>query len=186
MDKLNQMKLFLSLLLSFSFITCFANDSTLYKKRIHKIEQLHLWLANRPYNLINNSKIDTSHVNWKSYDTVINYFFDFKQLDSLYASKAKQYEIFAPSAKREILKFSISIFHELAQNQRFSTLKIKQPVPDSSDMPLSKDDFFYFDNAILLYRIIDGKEIPWVGFLFAEKETSMLSVLVFVQPDIAH
>lgn len=151
-------------MLIFFSIACFANDSSVYRKRLQRIEQLHVWLSQRPYMSIDFKNIDTNHISWRSYDTVINTFFDSKYLDSLFASRAGSDDIFATSAKYEILKFLISKFHELTQKQCFQDLKFK------------KVDL---ENTIVQYFKFEGKEFIWNAFTFAVKGLCLVDMPVY-------
>lgn len=158
------MKVFITTLLIFSSILGFANDSALYRKRVEKIEQLHAWLSKRPFTSIDIKNVDTNHISWRSYDTVINSFFDRNYLDSLFQSRAGSDEIFAPSAKYEILKLLISKFHELTQKQCFRDLKFK------------KVDL---DNTIVQLFEYEGKELTWNAFTFADKGVKLVDMPVY-------
>lgn len=158
------MKVFITTLLIFSSILSFANDSALYRKRLEKIEQLHAWLSKRPYVSIDITNADTNHISWRSYDTVINIFFDRKYLDSLFQSRVGSDDIFAPSAKYEILKLLISKFHELTQKQCFRDLKFK------------KVDL---DNTIVQFFEYEGKELTWNAFTFTEKGVRFVDMPVY-------
>lgn len=158
------MKIFLTTILLFSFLFGFANDSALYRKRLKKIEHLHAWLSKRPHkrNVVNH--LDTSQISWRSYDTVINTFFDRKYLDSLFKSRIGSDDIFAPSAKYQILKLLISNFHDLTQKQCFRELKFKKAK---------------LDNTIVQYFLHDGKELTWTAFTFADKGVGLVDMPVY-------
>lgn len=162
--KQSNMKVFITSILVFSCLFGYANDSALYNRRLQKIEQLHAWLSKRPYISIDIKNVDTNHISWRSYDTVVNTFFDRKYLDSLFASRVGSDDIFAPSAKYEILKLLISKFHELTQRQCFRELKFKK-----ADL----------DNTIIQYFIHEGKELTWNAFTFADKGVRLVDMPIY-------
>lgn len=172
------MKLLLSLLFLFASSGVFANDSTLYQKRIQRMEQLYTWLSKRPYQKIDIDKADTNHLSWKAYDTVLSVFFDRKKLDSLF-EKTGPNDIFLPSAKFQILKLSLAKLHELTQKQCFRQLNFKPAKPWSKEIKLTKEDSFYLNNTIIQYFTVSKKEAHWTGFTFIDKGVSLLDMPVY-------
>jgi hypothetical protein len=73
-----------------SVLSCYGNDTTLYKKRVIKIKALAQWLNERPNFRLNNMA-DTSQNFWKTYDTAINTFFDRAFLSSQFNIKTAIY-----------------------------------------------------------------------------------------------
>ena len=163
------------ILILFSIVS-FANDSTLYKKRIQKIKAFYEWLVKRPFEKINIYKADTNHVNWESYDTAINKFFDKNLLDSLYEKRGNQDDIFSTSAKFQLLKQSIANFHELTRKQCFDSLKFKQAEPYLKNSVQTKEDSLYLRTNIIQFFLLDGKEIHWNGFAFFDESDTLLNM----------
>jgi len=142
-----------------------ANDSTdLYKKRILKIKQLHAWLAKRPYEKVNVYNDDTTSRSWKSYDTVINYFFNKHDLDSLFNEKT---EVFSVEAKFQLLKQMINDFHDLAKRMCFENLSFKT----------------VNQNFIIQFFTIDKQEYIVTAFVFKDQSPELMSMILYGMPE---
>lgn len=160
-------------LLLLSAYTSFANDSTLYQKRIQQIRSLYNWLSVRNYEPINIYTADTVHPNWKSYDTVLNLFFDKREMDSSFNSRDLSDNIsFTAEAKFQMLKQELSKFHELTQKQCFDDLLFKMIEPENRHTPQSEEDSIYLQNEIEQYFMVKQRKISWVSFHF--KNAGML------------
>ena len=172
------MKQILLILFLLTSIGSFANDSTLYQKRLRSIEELYTWLSKRPYQKVDFTKADTNHLNWKAYDTVLNVFFDWEKLTSI-LEKTGPDDIFKPSAKYQILKLSLAKLHELTQKQCFGQLNFKPARPWAKGIKLTKEDSLYLKNTIIQYFTIDKKEVHWTGFTFVENGVGLLEMPVY-------
>ena len=160
--KQNNMKLgtVLIVFLFASYIVKGTDSTLLYQTRIQKIKLLYDWLSTRPYENVNSIQPDTASGLWKSYDTVLNVFFDRKRVDSLFQWQNKQDDIFELSMKLRLLKQAIAALHQLSFHKCFEELKFKTKG----------------QNTIIQYFVINEIEFESSGFQFLDNSSMLIGM----------
>lgn len=135
-----------------SVLSCYGNDTTLYKRRVIKIKALAKWLNERP-NIRLNNIADTSQNFWKTYDTAINTFFDRNFLNPNFNLKIAVYsfDYFLPM-------FNIDSFILKTPNALKDTLIDIEKYPS------------YKENTLIFY--LPMYEEQFEGFYFTFKSNS--------------
>lgn len=133
-----------------------ANDSSLYQKRIEKINSLAEWLQKKPNCYLKEFNSDTL-VCWKLYDTAIALFLDRKLLNPTFN-----------------VKFSMYTFDYMLNTIPMDSLILRKPNPVSDTLIKPGNNSTYFNNTIIIYMPIYGKEYEGFYFRFAPNSDKMI------------
>ena len=137
----------------------FANDSSLYQKRIEKINLLAEWLLKKPNCYLKEFNSDTL-VCWNLYDTAIALFLDRKLLNPTFN-----------------VKFSIYTFDYMLNTIPIDSLILRKPNPLSDTLIKPGNNSTYFNNTIIIYMPIYGKEYECFYFRFAPNSDKMIYLI---------
>lgn len=171
-------KYFLAIIFLLLINSTRANDTTLlYKQRIQQIQNLYKWIAEKP-TLVEQAKIDTNSIARHVYDTAINLFFNRQFLDSVFAIDTSYFTV---PAKFEMIKSGISaltyiILCKIQLDQIYfkpaAYFAIKNTPFVNQHIELPKDE-------IVLYFIIENREIQYLHFVFFENNAKLYWVSFF-------
>ena len=147
---------FTALIFFVSSFTSFANDTTLYQKRVEKIKTFLNWLKESPHKQGELVISDTSSIR-RSVDTAINIFFDKRFLTEQYYPKQNLYH----------LRFTLNTVFK-------DSIILRTPEPSKDTLINAADFSDYFKNTIILYCPMYELEFECFYFVFAQNSTALI------------